>query len=135
MKSDTGERLRWGEPKVTGGGGSSRRLTGGDERASPYKALPRGRTVTVSRVENIRRREKSRVVGPPSWRHLRRCDFVIVVGSVIGRYESQLPKLHRNHAKRNAEILMRANTIERSIDRPIDQSQLLHESNIVSWLE
>lgn len=39
------------------------RLAGGGERASPYKALPRGRTATVSLVENIRRREKSRVVG------------------------------------------------------------------------
>ncbi|KYM96381.1 hypothetical protein ALC62_13033 [Cyphomyrmex costatus] len=35
-------------------------LSGGGERASLYKALPRGRTATVSLVENIRRREKSR---------------------------------------------------------------------------
>ncbi|KYM81894.1 hypothetical protein ALC53_07686 [Atta colombica] len=42
-------------------------LAGGGERASLYKALPRGRTATVSLVENIRRREKSRIVRMPSW--------------------------------------------------------------------
>lgn len=55
LKDDTSECLCWGEPKVTGGGGGSRQLAGGGERASPYKALPRGRTATVSLVENIRR--------------------------------------------------------------------------------
>lgn len=33
----------------------------GGERASPYKALPRGSSATVSLVENIRRRGKTRV--------------------------------------------------------------------------
>lgn len=36
-------------------------LASGGERASPYKALPRGSSATVSLVENIRRRGKTRV--------------------------------------------------------------------------
>lgn len=40
-------------------------LVSGGERASPYKALPRGSSATVSLVENIRRRGKTSV----PWKH------------------------------------------------------------------
>lgn len=76
LKGDKGERFCWNESKFTGGGGggNDRRkggmirdgwLVSGGERASPYKALPRGSSATVSLVENIRRRGKTRV----SWKH------------------------------------------------------------------
>lgn len=48
-------------------------LVSGGERASPYKALPRGSSATVSLVENIRRRGKTSV----SWKHRVLCSFSV----------------------------------------------------------
>jgi len=56
-KGDRDECSRWSERRVAVGGGwgvaRDGRPVGGGERASPYQALPRGRSATVSLVENI----------------------------------------------------------------------------------
>lgn len=56
-------------------------LVSGGERASPYKALPRGSSATVSLVENIRRRGKTRA----SWK---RCVLLFIFSEVW----QQLPR-------------------------------------------